>query len=84
MGQLKSDLIGSGSELFWDIRFDDGDWEGKQIVLSVTSAAAVQLARRMLDLAGRNVSGAHIHIDKADIATETDHQLVIALHQPAE
>ena len=81
---LEQDLIGSGSELFCDIEVDYGNWGGQQITLSVTPAAAVCLARRILNLAGRNVSGAHIHIDKGDIATETDHQLVIALHQPAQ
>lgn len=75
----RAELIKGGSDLFCDIEIDDGDWGGQQVRIGVTPAAALDLASRLLELVGREAKGVHFHVDKADIATETDHQLAICL-----
>jgi len=49
------------------------------IVLVADKSALIHIARRIMTLAKKDFTGAHFTIDKADIATDSDHALTIAL-----
>ena len=79
---LESGLENSGDSLECDINLEDGDGGGQEIVMSLSPGAAVHIARQLVQLVERDFHGAHFHIDNANIAVDTDHQLCFALRKP--
>jgi len=79
MKSLEADMAGRGDLIDCELELADGDWGGQLMLVSVSPAAAVLIARQLLQLAEREIDGAHVDIDRASIAPGAKHQLCIAL-----
>jgi hypothetical protein len=81
---LEADMAQRGDLIDCEIELSEGDWGGQMMLVSVSPAAAVLIARQLLQLAEREVEGAHVNIDRASIAPGAKHQLRIALRNFAK
>lgn len=52
---------------------------GNSVLISVNRAAAVSIARQMLQLADSGIEGSHFHVDRTNIALDTEHELIVSL-----
>ena len=62
-----------------DVDITNGDWGGQHVLLTISPDSAAYIAKWLLKLIAADYDGKHFDIDKASIATETNHQICFSL-----
>lgn len=81
---IEADLAQRGEVISCKLELGSGNWGGKQLLVSVSAAAAVLVARQLLQLVERDLDGAHFDIDRASIAPDAVDQLCFSLKTSTE
>jgi hypothetical protein len=81
---LERQLKEAGDPMDCEISIGRGDWGGQHVLLTLSRGSAVCIARLLVDLARKNVRGAHFDIDKASIAVDATDQVCFALNASGE